>query len=657
MVGGRAVGARKLVEVNRGKAMCGIFGIAGLGQGGVGNPRIQHAMRVMAHRGPDDEGVMIDEAGGVVLAHRRLAIIDPQHGKQPMSTEDGLLTVVFNGEIYNYLDLRRELISKGHKICSYSDTEVLLYAYREWGDACVHRFLGMFAFAIWDKARRRIFCARDRIGIKPFYYQFDGHTFAFASEIKALLDPKTGRGECDPTAFQDYLTFQFCLGDKTLFQGIRKIEPGFVAVVQLEGERLNFRTWRYWDVSYEIDEGHNESWFINHLAGLVEDAVRIHLRSDVPLGAHLSGGLDSSTVVCKAAELLEGERIKTFTGAFSEGPQFDETGYAKAVAEFAGTEYHEIYIPGAELPEVLPRLMYYMDEPLAGPGVIPQYYVSMLAAQHVKVVLGGQGGDELFIGYARYMVGYLEKCLAGAIFETAHQSRYAVTLESIVPNLPVLQGYVPMLQGLWRDGLFDAPDRRYFKLIDRSEGMSHLFSPEVFGRGYSPFESFQGIFNRDGLHSLINQMTYFDLKGSLPALLHVEDRTSMAASIESRVPLLDHRLVEFMARIPPNIKFAGGRMKHVFREAIRNVVPQVVFDRKDKMGFPTPLAQWTKGVARDFVRDTLLSERARQRGVYNVPEIERAIDNEREFGRVVWGLLCLEIWHLIFIDGTLHPNG
>lgn len=637
--------------------MCGLAGIS--------NPKLSEneltaRMRPMldsiSHRGPDGEGVFFDAEKHVVLGHRRLAIIDPEHGKQPMTTTDEQLTVVFNGAIYNYLELRRELIAKGHPIHSYSDTEVLLYAYREWGEACVDRFIGMFAFAIWDKPRKRLFCARDRVGIKPFYYFFDGESLVFASEIKAILASGLVRAESSTSGLQDYLTFQFCLGDKTLFKGIQKLEPGYCMVVQLGECKPTVNLRQYWDVSYDIDDTHDEAWFVDHLAGLIEDATRMHLRSDVPLGAHLSGGLDSSAIVCLASDLLKGERIKTFTGAFPEGPQFDETGYAKAVAAFAGTDYHEIFIQGSELSEVLPKLMYYMDEPLAGPGVIPQYYVSKLAAQHVKVVLGGQGGDELFIGYARYLVAYLEKCLSGAIFETAHQNPYAVTLESIVPNLSLLQTYKPMLQGLWKDGLFDSSDQRYFKLIDRSEGMSHLFNPGVFEGGYSPFESFQAIFNRDGLHSMINRMTYFDLKGSLPALLHVEDRTSMAASIESRVPLLDHRIVEFMARIPPNIKFSGGRMKHLFKESVRNTVPAQIFERKDKMGFPTPLTQWTKGVAQDFVRDTLLSERVRQRGLYNFSAIEKVLDNEREFGRVVWGLLCLELWHRIHIDGDMKPN-
>lgn len=639
--------------------MCGILGVLSASlPTNESRQRVVHALDSLAHRGPDGDGVYQGTSANVVLGHRRLAIIDPEYGKQPMTTDDGVVTVVFNGAIYNYLELRRELIAKGHPLHSYSDTEVLLYAYREWGEACVERFQGMFAFAIWDAGRKRLFCARDRVGIKPFNYFFDGNTLIFASEIKAILATGLVRAEANTAGLQDYLTFQFCLEGKTLFNNIHKLEPGHSLVAHIEGDRVSLQVRQYWDVSYEIDEEHDEAWFIDHLAGLIEDATRMHLRSDVPLGAHLSGGLDSSTVVCLAAELLRGERIKTFTGAFPEGPQFDETSHAKTVAAFAGTDYQEIYIQGGtELPDVLPRLMYYMDEPLAGPGLIPQYYVSKLASQHVKVVLGGQGGDELFNGYARYLVAYLEKCLSGAIYETAQNNKYAVTLESIVPNLPLLKTYKPMLQGLWRDGLFEPADRRYFKLIDRSEGMSTLFSPALFEGAYSPFESFQRIFNRAGLDSLINRMTYFDLKGSLPALLHVEDRTSMAASIESRVPLLDHRIVEFMARIPPNIKFAGGRMKHLFKEAVRNTVPEVIFNRKDKMGFPTPLTQWTQGAASEFVRDVLLSRRARERGLFNPHAVEQALASEREFGRVVWGLLCLELWHRIFIDGDMQVSG
>jgi asparagine synthase (glutamine-hydrolysing) len=636
--------------------MCGLFAQLGSDELGRNPDAVRRILDAMRHRGPDGEGIHIDHSAGVVLCHRRLAVIDPEHGQQPMSSVDGELTIVFNGAIYNYLELRRSLVARGHPIRSYSDTEVLIYAYREWGDACVQRLVGMFAFAIWDQRQRRLFCARDRVGIKPLYYRFDGNSLSLASEIKALYAAGVVAPELDADGLRDYLTFQFYLGGKSLFKGVRELCPGYLISATLEAGLIDVVVRQYWEVSYDIDDEHDEAWFIDNLGGLIEDATRIHLRADVPLGAHLSGGLDSSALVCLTSQLLKGERIKTFTGAFREGPSFDETNYAKLVAAFADTDYREKYIDGSDLSKVLPRLIYYLDEPLAGPGMIPQYYVSRFAAEHVKVVLGGQGGDELFIGYARYLVAYLEMCLAGAIFETGHRSRYAVTLESIIPNLPLLQNYKPMLQGFWRDGLFDAPDRRYFKLVNRSDGMSRVFAPEILEGGYSPFDSFATIFNREGLHSLVNRMTYFDLKGSLPALLHVEDRTSMAASIESRVPLLDHRIVEFMARIPPNIKVSGGRMKHLFKEAVRNTVPAAIIDRKDKMGFPTPFVQWATGVAQEFVWDTLLSDRARQRGIYDSAAVEQALNDEKEFGRVIWGVLCLELWHRIFLDGDLSPE-
>lgn len=632
--------------------MCGLTGIINLTSSYQELYKKTHNMySTLRHRGPDDKGFFIDTELPVALGHRRLAIIDPEHGKQPMTTEDGLLTIVLNGAIYNYFELRRQLIQLGHPIHSYSDTEILLYAYRHWGDDCVNHLLGMFAFAIWDKKNRKLFCARDRIGIKPFYYFFTEDKFVFASEIKAILAEGTLTATSNPEGLKDYLTFQFCLGEKTLFKDILKLQPGHCLTIEIDQQRLSLNMRPYWDVTYEIDTTHDETWFVDNLAILIEDAISMHLRSDVPLGAHLSGGLDSSFVVSQAAKLLTDERIKTFTGAFNHGHQFDETSYARLVAEASNTNYFEIYIPEQDFSNILPRLMYMMDEPVAGPGLIPQYYVSQKAAEQVKVVLGGQGGDEIFIGYSRYMVAYLEKALLGAIDETMNQSKYAVSLESLVPNLSLLKNYRPMLKQFWSNGLFDSHDKRYFNLIDRSTQMKSVIATDALTGDYSPFASFQSIFNREGLHSLINQMTYFDLKASLPALLHVEDRTSMAASIESRVPLLDHRIIEFMARIPPNIKFAGGRMKHLFKEAVRNTIPTPILARKDKMGFPTPISQWVSGSGNEFVKDILLSSNARHRGLYNMEHIESAIQNEHEFGRAVWGLLCLELWHKTYIDG------
>ncbi|MBI4665142.1 MAG: asparagine synthase (glutamine-hydrolyzing) [Nitrospinae bacterium] len=631
--------------------MCGIAGIIG---GRFSQEerqlRVERMKTSMAHRGPDGEGIFADQGGlPAVLGHRRLAIIDPEHGAQPMTTPDGRFTVVFNGAIYNYLELRRELTQRGRHIQTYSDTEVLLHSYAEWGADCVHRLNGMFAFAVWDSMEGKLFLARDRLGIKPLYYFHDGHSFTFGSEIKAVLASGLVEARMNRKALSDYLTFQFFLEGKTLFENIRELAPGCSLTVKAGGS-VEISAKQYWDLQYEIEDGRDETYFADKLMSLIEDAVRLQLRSDVPLGAHLSGGMDSSLVVCVAASMLNGGAFHTFTGAFAEGKQFDETEYAKVAAEHAGVQYHEIFISGGLFPETLPKLMYYMDQPQAGPGLYPQYFVSKLAAEHVKVVLGGQGADELFIGYTRYLVAYLEKCLAGAIYETADNQKYAVSLESMVPNLPALRNYAPMLRGFFRDGLFEDSDKRYFKLISRDDGMRNLLAEEAVDADYSPFESYRKIFNRPGLHSLVNQMTYFDVKASLPALLHVEDRTSMSVSLESRVPLMDHRIAELMASIPPNIKFKGGRMKSIFKQAARNKMPGKILDRKDKMGFPVPLNHWIKSGSAEFVRDVLLSERTRSRGLFNVPRIEEAVTSQGEFGRVVWGLLCLELWCRIFID-------
>lgn len=637
--------------------MCGLFGVLGKGFVRSENPVFDKALDSMSHRGPDGRGVYLEPENGLYLGHRRLAIIDPANGAQPMTTHDGALTVVFNGAIYNYLELRRELIAKGHPIQSYCDTEVLLYAYREWGEQCVDRFWGMFAFAIWDSQKKTLFCARDRVGIKPFYYAFDGTRFIFASEAKGVVIARGEAVQANPQAILDYITFQHCLGPKTLFSGIDKLEPGQCMTLHYEGDKLikNLRT--YWDLHFDLDEEHDETWFIQNLGDLIEDALRIHLRSDVPLGAYLSGGLDSSTVTCMSARLLNGETFKTFTGAFHEGPQFDETHYAKIVAQEAKAQYNEIFIDGKELPTLWPELMRIMDEPMAGPGLIPQYYVSKLASQHVKVALGGQGGDEIFTGYARYLVMYLEQCMAGAIWETSNPSKYAVSLDSIIPNLPLLANYKPMMRNFMREGLFESSDRRYFRLLDRSEGMAGLLSADIRNHDYNPFDAFSQTFNRSDINSLANKMMYFDLKGSLPALLHVEDRASMAASLESRVPLLDHRIIEFMARVPTNIKFKGGCMKHMFKEAVKHTVPAPIMDRKDKMGFPTPLPQWTKGCAKDFVMDTLLSQKARSRGFFDAQAVEAAVASEHDYGRVVWGLMCMELWHKAYVDGDALSGG
>jgi asparagine synthase (glutamine-hydrolysing) len=605
-------------------------------------------MAELGHRGPDGEGSYFD--GPVGLGHKRLAIIDLETGRQPMTNEDESLWIVFNGEIYNYLELRRDLV-RHHTFRTQSDTEVILHLYEELGERCLERLNGMFSFAIWDGRRQQLFAARDRLGIKPFYWHLDGSRFSFASEPKALIAAGLVEPQLDLQSLEEYLTLQFCLGERTLFKNIWRLEPGHY---------LTFRPFRdsepavvrYWDFNYEVDTHHTEEYYTEQLFHLLQDSVKLRLRSDVPVGAHLSGGIDSSTVVCLAAPMY-GAKFNTFTGAFREGPRYDETRYACAVAGHVKSVHNEIWPTAEDFAEVMPWLIYMMDEPVAGPGLFPQYFVSKLARKNVKVVLGGQGGDEIFGGYARYLAAYLEQCLKGAIYGTQEDGKYVVTWDSIMPNLPLLQNYQPLLQSFWREGLFEEMDQRYFRLVSRIENTEDLITRDILNGDSRPrmFAAFQQIFNNPATKSYFNRMTNFDLKTLLPALLHVEDRTSMSASLESRVPLLDNRIADLVTRMPPTIRFKGGDTKRVFREAVRHLLPEVVFNRHDKMGFPVPLVEWFQGPLRDFIGDILLSPRARTRGFYRMDGIEKLIMKEQKFGRQLWGLLCLELWFRAFIDG------
>jgi asparagine synthase (glutamine-hydrolysing) len=634
--------------------MCGIAGVVGRERAFVPDPGAMAGMlRAIAHRGPDGEGVWTE--GPVSLGHRRLAIIDLETGQQPMCNEDGSIWIVFNGEIYNYVELRQDL-ARHHTFRTRSDTEVILHLYEELGERCLERLNGMFAFAIWDERQQRLFAARDRLGIKPFYWSRTPEALVFASEPKALLAAGLVRAEPDPQGLLEYLTFQFCLGDRTLFRDIWKLEPGHYLPFRPSRDH-DPAIVRYWGFNYELDFHHTEDFFRESLRDLLTDSIRLQLRSDVPVGAHCSGGLDSSTVVSLAARQYPG-RMHTFTGAFREGPAFDETRYARAVSEAVGTVHHEVWPTASDFAERLPWLIYMMDEPAAGPGLFPQYHVSKLASEHVKVALGGQGGDELFGGYARYLVAYLEQALKGAIHEPGGDGQYVVTWESIAPSLPLLQQYGPLLQRFWREGLFGDMGRRYFRLVSRVEDAEDLIGGDVWlpDTEERMYAGFAGIFDDPSTKSYFNKMTNFDLRTLLPALLQVEDRTSMSVSLESRVPLLDHRIAELVTRMPPSVRFKGGDSKRIFRDAVKGVVPAEVFARRDKMGFPVPLTQWLRGPLRDFVSDTLLSQRVRARGLYRPEGIDRLLRKEAPFDRQLWGLLSLEFWHQAFIDGDRLPR-
>ncbi|MCI9138208.1 MAG: asparagine synthase (glutamine-hydrolyzing) [Lachnospiraceae bacterium] len=623
--------------------MCSIAGIYNYKRNKVNNleRKLQVMNEIQAHRGPDGEGIWIHENNIVGFAHRRLSIIDLDNGKQPMRDEEGNW-VCFNGEIYNYRELNKEL---GLVCKTNSDTEVVLHAYRKWGEDCVNHFCGMFAFALWDEKEQKLFCARDPFGIKPFYYYSEGDTFYFSSEAKALL-PFLKSIETDRKAFSDYIVFQFCLDGRTLFQNIYELRPAYSIVIQ-NGE---IKKERYWQVYYRADSYHTEKYFQERLEQCFHDSIKYHIRSDVPVGGYVSGGVDSSITSALASDLLHGN-FEGFTGKFSISPEYDESLYAQAVADEKQFKLYQIDITAHDFIENIGKVIYHLDTPIAGPGSFSQYMVSKLASEHRKVVLGGQGGDEIFGGYARYLVAYFEQCIKGALDGTMNSGKFVVTYESIIPNLISLKNYKPMIKSFWRQGLFEPSNTRYYRLINRAPEMEDCIYKEELG-DYDPYTSYKRLFIAENVDkdAYLDRMTHFDFKTLLPALLQVEDRMSMAHGIESRVPFLDKKLVEFAATIPADIKFKDGRMKYLLREAMSKYVPSKVMDRKDKMGFPTPFARWAKKEARDFILDMLSSQKAKDRRFINNKVVLKKIDTENTFARNLWGFFCLEMWQTIFHD-------
>ena len=625
--------------------MCGIIGI-------INKTRLQvdgHLLKRMAatihHRGPDEDGILVD--GPVGFFHKRLSIIDIASGKQPMTFNS--CTIVYNGEIYNYIELREDLKKRGHQFSTSSDTEVILHMYAEYGNGFVNLLNGMFAFIIFDKNANKLFICRDHFGIKPLYWYHDDNLIAFASEIKGLLVHPAINAEADTDNLYEYLTFQFIMGEGTMFKGINKILPGHSMSVDLN-------TWdvtqqKYWEPNFKTDQFHTEEYFIVELKKILQETICQQLRSDVPIGTYLSGGIDSSLVTIVASSLLE-KPIKSFSGAFTEGPEFNELQYARIAAQSANAELYEVFPTEQEFIDLIPTLIYHLDEPVAGPGLFPQYIVSRLASKHVKVILGGQGGDEIFGGYTRYLVAYLEQALKGAIHETNEEEEHIVSLESILPNLPSLKQYVPMMKSFLKEGTFEPMDRRYYHLIDRMGSTSEFFHPEYIRECKSDaiFNKFSTYFNNPDTKSYFNKMTHFDMLGSLPGLLQVEDRVSMSVSIESRVPLLDRRIVDLISRMPAGMKFKGGEMKYLLKKTIKDFMPPEIMNRKDKMGFPVPLHIWSKNKAKGFIMDTLLSKKSRERNMINTDYVEKLINAEQPFSRGLWGLLSLELWHDQFID-------
>jgi asparagine synthase (glutamine-hydrolysing) len=629
--------------------MCGIFGFLNTGGGpALANEQLAAGLERIRHRGPDGIGTWVAEDGRVGLGHVRLSIIDIAGGEQPMRSGDGRYTIIYNGEIYNYIELRNEL-----RECAFhtrSDTEVVLNAYRRWGANCLSRLRGMFAFAIWDAAEQKLFLARDRFGIKPLYWAETPAGLYFASEVKALL-PFLEERKVNKAALSDYFTFQFCLGEKALMHGVHQLPAAHYAVVAF-GEMPHPE--RYWEVHYNIDYDHTERWFTNRLAELMDDSIRMHLRADVEVGSYVSGGTDSSLLAALARPMCQGDRFRIFNGRFLDGPDFDESRYAEALAVEQDMLLHVVDISEQDFVDNIEKVIWHLDQPTAGPGSFPQYMVSRKVGEHIKVVLGGQGGDETFGGYARYLVAYFEQCIKGAIEGTLTNGNFVVTYESIIPNLQTLMQYKPMLREFWKEGLFEERDKRYWRLVNRANTFGGMLAPGVIDQAAS-FEEFGKIFwgKNVGKESYFDSMTHFDFKTLLPALLHVEDRMSMAHGVESRVPFLDHPLIEFAATIPADIKFQGGELKRLLRVVFSGRLPKAIVKRKDKMGFPVPLNLWLKrgGVARDFIGDLFGSEKARTRPYLNGKLcVDAVLDSQGAYGRNLWALLSLELWHRQFLD-------
>jgi len=626
--------------------MCGIAGFVSLSGRNLPNAsRILEVMgELISHRGPDGDGSWTNDEMTVGLVHRRLAIIDlsnsasqPMHG--PLDR-----VVAFNGEVYNYRELRTEFGSYGFRTTS--DTETILAAYDGLGVSAPTALRGMFAFALWDGRRQRLLLSRDRFGIKPLYYTVVDGVLYFASEAKALL-PILPSVSTDSDALAEYLTFQYTIGEQTLFKGVKQLLPAHNLVI--ENGALSIE--RYWDVQFDVDFNHHERHFVERTRSLVDDSIDLHLRSDVEVGSYVSGGIDSSLVGVLASR-HQGPGMKGFHGRFTEYPGYDESEYASSACEMMQGQLHIKDITADDFQQHLSNVIYHLDYPVAGPGSFPQYMVSRHASDHLKVVLGGQGGDEIFGGYARYLIAYLEQCLKAAIDGTYKNGNFVVTIESIIPNLGLLREYKPLLQEFWREGLFGALDERFFRLIDRSTDMKDEVEWAALDMA-GVKDKFLAIFNNRSnvaKEAYFDRMTHFEFKTLLPALLHVEDRMSMAHGLESRVPLIDHPLVEFAATVPADVKFPGGQLKHLLKVAFADSIPEPVLSRRDKMGFPVPMKEWMAGELASFVTEIFHNTKSAHRDFVNADAVLQNFGSSGRFSRKSWGLMSLELWQQEFHD-------
>jgi len=626
--------------------MCAIVGIVQLDpRERVGDVRLKRMRDVLHHRGPDGAGLWIE--GPVGLGHRRLAIVDVAGGHQPMANEDQTVWIVFNGEIYNHAELRPELEARGHRYRTRSDTETILHLYEEEGERCVERLRGMFAFAVWDRTRRRLLLARDRLGIKPLYYARTDRELLFASEIKALLAASPIRAEFNEAVLPEYLATRFVAGEETFFRGIRKLLPGHTLSWSLAD---GFRERRYWRLPVTTDDSPVElQERASHLRTRLEGAVRSHLMSDVPLGLFLSGGLDSSGLAALMAPMVK-EPIRTFSVGFTER-EANELPYARLAASSVGAEHREVIVSPEQFFKTLPRLIWHEDEPIAFDSSVPLYFVSRLAQEHVKVVLTGEGADELFLGYPWYRVSLWNERLGGPYWRLVPQM-LREKVSGVIKRLPnPVRRYAersflalhPGPRGLFYENFAVFPEALQRTLV-RDKGI--LTARDPYAVGLRCFTEHSG--------GILERMSHADLQTYLVELLMKQDQMSMAASVESRVPYLDHELVEHVVTIPSQYKLHGWQTKAILRESLRDLVPREILTRK-KMGFPVPLGRWLRGPYRSVVEEFVLGPRTLQRKLFQPSELMRLVEEHRTGTRNhavrLWLLVNLEVWQRIFLDG------
>jgi asparagine synthase (glutamine-hydrolysing) len=593
--------------------------------------------RLMVHRGPDEEGVYVQD--GVALGMRRLSIIDLAGGQQPVFYEDGTVCVVFNGEIYNYQELHRQLVRAGHVFHTASDTETIVHLYEDYGARCVDYLRGMFAFAIWDARHKRLMLARDRLGIKPlFYSELDG-AVAFASELKPMLALAGIDRTVNWNALGHLFAFLATPASQSIVNGVKKLEPGRLAMAE---RGASLRVQRYWDVEFEPDRISTEAELVDELRALLADSVAAHEISDVPVGAFLSGGIDSSAVVATMAARQPGRIIKTFSIGFTEDG-YDELAHARKVADAFGTEHHELVLR-PDVVSIVEDLAWYLDEPFGDTSAIPTYMVSKLASEHVKVVLTGDGGDELFAGYDKYLVELRER----------EYDRLPAALRGIAGAIGEAMPEGMKGRRFLRHLALDGP-MRYLdaSTLFRSDEMEHLFRSDAFEHlcASDPWGE-RLAYLRDG-QDWMSAAQYCDLHTYLPLdILTKVDRMTMAHSIEARPPLLDHALVEFAARVPSQLKLRAGTTKYLLKRAMRGILPNDIIDRP-KQGFAVPLARWFRGELLGFARDILLSDTCRQRGFFDLGYVERLLrlnQRGRDLDLHLWTILSFEMWCRRFLD-------